>query len=485
MSEIYRMEIDPLGERKVPKGAYYGPQTSRALENFPITGYGWHSAFISAIGMVKTACAKANMDVGLLDPAIGKYIVVAAEEVAEGKHNAHFVVDAIQGGAGTSFNMNANEVIANVALEKMGLEKGDYKTISPNDHINMSQSTNDVVPTSAFVAAHKEMDKLLATVERMIKTLEQKAEELDHVVKIGRTHLQDAAPIRLGQEFKAWAEVLKRDYARMGRTTNNLLNINLGATAVGTGLNSNPKYIKLAVKYLSEITRYGLQTPESLVDATQNSDNYTAISASLKITMINMSKIANDIRLMASGPFCGFREIHLPERQAGSSIMPGKVNPVMPELINQVAFQVLGNDNTICLAAQAGQLELNVMGPVLVFNLMQSITIMNNAFDVFDRFCLQGITANEEYLQEKVAKSATVATALNVHIGYNLSAEIAKMAHKGGHGTVKQICLSPEMQERIKKETGKYLSEKDLDIILNPAGMTEMGIPGEQLLDKK
>ena len=484
MSEKYRIETDPLGERKVPREAYYGPQTSRALENFPITGYKWHAAFISAIGMVKMACAKANIDVGLLDPTIGKYIVVACQEVADGKHNDHFVVDAIQGGAGTSFNMNANEVIANVALEKMGHEKGDYKIISPNDHINMSQSTNDVVPTTAFLAAHKEMDKLLATTWRMIETFEEKADEFDHVVKIGRTHLQDAAPIRLGQEFKAWAEVIKRDFARMGRTTNNLLNINLGATAVGTGLNSNPKYIKLAVQYLSEISRYGLQTPESLVDATQNTDNYSAISASLKITMINMSKIANDIRLMASGPFCGFREIHLPERQAGSSIMPGKVNPVMPELINQVAFQVTGNDHTICLASQAGQLELNVMGPVLVFNLMQSITIMNNAFKVFDELCLRGITANEEYLKEKVAKSATVATALNVHIGYNLSAEIAKMAHKGGNGTVKEICLTPDMQERIKEETGKYLSEADLDIILNPRKMTEIGIPGEELLTR-
>ncbi|MCL2621019.1 MAG: lyase family protein, partial [Defluviitaleaceae bacterium] len=221
MSDGYRIERDPLGERRVPKEAYYGPQTSRALENFPITGYKFHEAFIYAIGMVKMACAKANMDLGLLDASIGKYIIDAAEEVAGGKHNDHFVVDTIQGGAGTSFNMNANEVIANVALEKMGLTKGDYKTINPNDHVNMSQSTNDVVPTSAFLAAHKEMDKLLATMERMIATFDEKAKEFDHVVKIGRTHLQDAAPIRLGQEFKAYAEVLKRDLARMGRTTNN------------------------------------------------------------------------------------------------------------------------------------------------------------------------------------------------------------------------------------------------------------------------
>jgi len=316
----------------------------------------------------------------------------------------------------------------------------------------------------------------------LFQTFEVKVAEFDYVVKIGRTHLQDAAPIRLGQEFEAYAAVLKRDLARMGRTTNNLLNINLGATAVGTGLNSNPQYIKLAVKYLGEISRYGFYTPESLVDATQNTDNFTAISASLKITMINMSKIANDIRLMASGPYCGFREIYLPERQAGSSIMPGKVNPVMPELINQVSFQVIGNDHTICLASQAGQLELNVMGPVLVFNLMQSITIMNNAFRVFDEYCLRGIAANEEYLAEKVANSATVATALNAHIGYDLSSEIAKKAHKGGFGTVKEICMTDEMQERIKKQTGKYLSEDDLNIILNPRKMTEMGIPGEELL---
>ncbi|MCL2855667.1 MAG: aspartate ammonia-lyase [Defluviitaleaceae bacterium] len=485
MTEEFRIERDPLGERKVPADACYGPQTSRALENFPITGHRFHEAFIVAIGMVKKAAAMANKQLGLLDAAIGDAVIEAADEVAKGLHSDCFVVDVIQGGAGTSFNMNANEVIANVALVKMGMKKGDYKTISPNDHVNMSQSTNDVVPTSAFIAAHMEMDKLLATTRRMIQTFEEKAKEFDHVVKIGRTHLQDAAPIRLGQEFTAYAEVLKRDLARMGRTTANLLNINLGATAVGTGLNSNPQYIKLAVDYLSDITGYKLHTPDSLVDATQNTDNYTAISASLKITMINMSKIANDIRLMASGPYCGFREIYLPERQAGSSIMPGKVNPVMPELINQVSFQVIGNDHTICLASGAGQLELNVMGPVLVFNLMQSITMMNNAFRVFDEYCLRGITANEDYLQGKVANSATVATALNVHIGYNLSAEIAKMAHAGGHGTVKQICMTPEMQERIKNETGKYLSEADLDIILNPRKMTEMGIPGEELLNKK
>jgi aspartate ammonia-lyase len=468
-----RIEKDFLGSKEVPMDAYYGIQTLRAMENFPITGYRIHEELIKALAIVKKAAALANMDVQRLDPEIGNAIIKATDEIIEGKWHDHFIVDPIQGGAGTSINMNANEVIANRALELLGHEKGEYAYLSPNSHVNMSQSTNDVFPTAVHIAILNLIEKLLATMQYMHEVLKEKARQFDHVIKMGRTHLQDAVPIRLGQEFEAYSRVLERDMKRIQQSRQHLYEVNMGATAIGTGLNADPCYIKNVVKYLAEISGLPLVGAKHLVDATQNTDAYTEVSAALKVCMINMSKIANDLRLMASGPRAGLGEITLPARQPGSSIMPGKVNPVMAEMINQVAFQVIGNDHTICLASEAGQLELNVMEPVLVFNLLQSITIMNNAFRAFTEYCLKGIEANEERLKEYVEKSVGVITAINPHIGYEAAARIAKEAILEGK-SVRELCLQYGV-----------LTEEELDVILNPYEMTEPGIPGATLFDRQ
>jgi aspartate ammonia-lyase len=404
-TEKKRIEKDFLGQKEIPFDAYYGIQTIRAVENFPITGYRIHESLIKALAMVKKAAAIANMNTTRLYKDLANVIIQAADEIIAGKWNDQFIVDPIQGGAGTSMNMNMNEVIANRGLELLGHPKGDYFHLSPNTHVNMSQSTNDVFPTAIHISTLTLLENLLVTMQDMQKVFKQKAVQFEKVIKMGRTHLQDAVPIRLGQEFEAYSRVLTRDINRIKHTREHLLEVNMGATAVGTGLNADPKYIKDVVKQLAEISGFPLVNAEHLVDATQNTDAYTEVSAALKVCMMNMSKIANDLRLMASGPRAGLGEIRLPARQPGSSIMPGKVNPVMPELINQIAFQVIGNDHTICLASEAGQLELNVMEPVLVFNLLQSISIMNNGFRVFTDHCLAGIEANEERLKEYVDKS--------------------------------------------------------------------------------
>lgn len=469
----YRIERDFLGEKKVPVHAYYGVQTIRAVENFPITGYRLHPELIKALAMVKKAAAMANMDIKHLYEGLGKPIVQAADEIINGQWHDHFIVDPIQGGAGTSINMNTNEVIANRALEIMGKEKGNYRELSPNSHVNMAQSTNDVFPTAIHISTLNLIEKLVATMERMRDVFKQKAQEFDHIIKMGRTHLQDAVPIRLGQEFEAYCRVVDRDIKRIKQSRQHLYEINMGATAVGTGLNADPRYIKLVVKYLAEISGLPLVGAEHLVDATQNTDAYTEVSAALKVCMMNMSKIANDLRLMASGPRAGLGEIVLPARQPGSSIMPGKVNPVMPEMINQVAFQVIGNDNTICLASEAGQLELNVMEPVLAFNLLQSLSIMNNAFAVFTDYCLSGIQANEERMKEYVDKSTGIITAVNPHIGYEVAARIAREAILNGK-QVRDLCLQYDV-----------LTEEELDIILNPYEMTEPGIAGASLFERQ
>ncbi len=467
-----RIEKDFLGEKEVPLEAYYGVQTLRAMENFPITGYRIHESLITAMAMVKKAAALANMETGQLNKRIGQAIVDAAEEIINGRLHDQFIVDPIQGGAGTSINMNANEVIANRALEILGYEKGDYFQVSPNSHVNMSQSTNDAFPTAIHIATLMMLEKLLETMEALRDTFAKKALEFDHVIKMGRTHLQDAVPIRLGQEFEAYRRVLSRDIVRIQQCRQHLYEVNMGATAVGTGLNADPRYIENVVKHLAEISQFPIKGAEDLVDATQNTDAYTEVSAALKVCMINMSKIANDLRLMASGPRVGLGEISLPPRQPGSSIMPGKVNPVMAEVINQVAFQVIGNDHTICLASEAGQLELNVMEPVLVFNLLQSISIMNNAFRVFKDYCLEGISANEEVMKSYVEKSAGIITAVNPHLGYEVAARIAREAILTGK-SVRELCLHYQV-----------LTEEELDLILDPYEMTHPGIAGASLLFK-
>ncbi|MGR3208743.1 aspartate ammonia-lyase [Bacillus glycinifermentans] len=468
----YRTEKDFLGEKNIPADVYYGIQTLRAAENFPITGYKIHEEMIKALAVVKKAAALANMETKRLYKGLGDAIVQAADEMIEGKLHDQFIVDPIQGGAGTSMNMNANEVIGNRALELLGHQKGEYIHLSPNTHVNMSQSTNDVFPTAIHISTLKLLEKLLDTMEYMLSAFKKKASEFDHVIKMGRTHLQDAVPIRLGQEFEAYSRVIERDIKRIKQSRQHLYEVNMGATAVGTGLNADPRYIENVVKHLADISGLPLVGADHLVDATQNTDAYTEVSAALKVCMMNMSKIANDLRLMASGPRAGLAEISLPARQPGSSIMPGKVNPVMAELINQIAFQVIGNDHTICLASEAGQLELNVMEPVLVFNLLQSISIMNNGFRSFTDHCVTGIEANEKRLKAYVEKSAGVITAVNPHLGYEAAARIAREAILTGQ-SVRDLCLQNDV-----------LTEEELDLILNPYEMTKPGIAGAELLNR-
>lgn len=465
-----RIEKDSLGSMSVPPDAYYGVQTLRAVENFPITGARVHAALIEALAHVKLAAAKTNARLKRLPHGIADAIAQAATEVAGGEWADQFIVDAIQGGAGTSINMNMNEVLANRALEIMGFAKGDYFHCSPNNHVNMSQSTNDAIPTALRIAAYRSSEKLVATLKETRRSFARKAEQFDDVLKMGRTHLQDAVPIRLGQEFGAYGRVLERDIGRIERAMEGLLAVNMGATAVGTGLNATPDYIRLVVEELAADLGLPIRTADDLVDATQNTDAYTELSAALKVLAVNLSKICNDIRLMASGPRVGLNELSLPPRQPGSSIMPGKVNPVMAEVVNQVAFQVMGNDHTICLACEAGQFELNVMGPVIAYNLLQSLDILAHALDVFDRFALQGMAANRERCQDYVDHSFGIVTALNPHLGYDVAAQLVKEALATGT-PVKALIV----------ERG-LLTAEEMDEILDPVQMTTPGIAGEHLL---
>ncbi|MGE4271996.1 MAG: aspartate ammonia-lyase [Desulfitobacterium sp.] len=465
-----RKEKDLLGMIDVPDNVYYGIQTLRARENFPITGYRPHHELIRALGLVKAAAARANMEIGSMSRDVGAAVVSAALEVAEGRFDDYFVVDVIQGGAGTSYNMNTNEVIANRAIEILGGTKGDYSRVHPNVHVNMAQSTNDVFPTAIRIACLNVADDLLMALKELQAALMSKAQEFDGVIKMGRTHLQDAVPIRLGQEFAAYAQMLGRDIRRIEGASQSLLIVNMGATAVGTGLNADPVYIEKVSDLLREITGLPLRRAENLVDATQNTDAFLEVSGALKTLAVNLSKIANDLRLMASGPRTGFGEITLPAMQPGSSIMPGKVNPVMAEVVNQVAFQVQGNDFTIALACGAGQLELNVMEPVVVFNLLQSLDILRNVIKVFKERCVVGIVANVERCRNLVENSVGVVTAINPHVGYEVASRIAKEAIITGR-PVREIVL----------EKG-VLTAEELEVILNPFEMTKPGISGSELL---
>ncbi len=459
-----RVEKDFLGIKEIPEDAYYGIQTLRAYENFPITSYRIHESLITSVSMVKKAAAEANISTGRLSSHLGNAIINAATDIIYGQYHDQFIVDPIQGGAGTSINMNANEVICNRALEILGKDKGEYSYLSPNNHVNMSQSTNDVFPTTIHLAVIEQIELLLVSMQHMEKIFHKKAKEFDHVIKVGRTHIQDAVPIRLGQEFQSYCRMIHRDIERITHSYKKLYEINMGATAVGTGLNADPAYVSKVVENLSRISGYPLTSAENLVDATSNTDIYTEISGNLKICMLNMSKIANDIRLMASGPRTGLNEINLPPRQPGSSIMPGKVNPVMAEVINQIAFQVVGNDHTIGLASEAGQLQLNVMEPVLVFNLLESIKVMKNGFGVFSDYCIDSIKANESLLKDNVEKSIGVVTALNPYIGYEKASEIAKKALHSGQ-TIRSVCLNEGI-----------LTEMELNKILDTHRMTSPGV---------
>ena len=435
----FRVEKDSIGTKDVPENVYYGVQSLRAAENFHITGLNMHPEIINSLAYIKKAAAITNCEAGLLDKRRTQAIVQACDEILEGKFREDFIVDPIQGGAGTSLNMNANEVIANRAIEILGGKKGDYSVVNPNDHVNCGQSTNDVIPTAGKMTSLRLLKKLKKQLLRLHSALEQKADEFDGVIKMGRTQLQDAVPIRLGQEFKAYSVAILRDLNRMDKAMDEMRTLNMGGTAVGTGLNADESYLRRIVPNLSEISGMDLVQAYDLIDATQNLDSFVAVSGAVKACAVTLSKIANDLRLMSSGPRAGFGEINLPAKQNGSSIMPGKINPVIPEVVNQVAFNAIGNDMTITMAAEAGQLELNAFEPIIFYCLFQSIDTIAYAVNTFVDNCVIGITANETRCRYFVENSVGIITAICPYVGYQKAAEIAKEAIKTGESVRKLI----------------------------------------------
>ena len=426
-----------------------------------------HPEIINSLAYIKKAAAITNCEAGLLDKRRTQAIVQACDEILEGKFREDFIVDPIQGGAGTSLNMNANEVIANRAIEILGGKKGDYSVVNPNDHVNCGQSTNDVIPTAGKMTSLRLLKKLKKQLLRLHSALEQKADEFDGVIKMGRTQLQDAVPIRLGQEFKAYSVAILRDLNRMDKAMDEMRTLNMGGTAVGTGLNADESYLRRIVPNLSEISGMDLVQAYDLIDATQNLDSFVAVSGAVKACAVTLSKIANDLRLMSSGPRAGFGEINLPAKQNGSSIMPGKVNPVIPEVVNQVAFNAIGNDMTITMAAEAGQLELNAFEPIIFYCLFQSIDTIAYAVNTFVDNCVIGITANETRCRYFVENSVGIITAICPYVGYQKAAEIAKEAIKTGESVRKLII-----------ERG-LLTKEQMDEIMDPVQMTEPGISGK------
>lgn len=463
----FRVEKDSIGTKDVPENVYYGVQSLRAAENFHITGLNMHPEIINSLAYIKKAAAITNCEAGLLDKRRTQAIVQACDEILEGKFREDFIVDPIQGGAGTSLNMNANEVIANRAIEILGGKKGDYSVVNPNDHVNCGQSTNDVIPTAGKMTSLRLLKKLKKQLFRLHSALEQKADEFDSIIKMGRTQLQDAVPIRLGQEFKAYSVAILRDLNRMDKAMDEMRTLNMGGTAVGTGLNADESYLRRIVPNLSEISGMDLVQAYDLIDATQNLDSFVAVSGAVKACAVTLSKIANDLRLMSSGPRAGFGEINLPAKQNGSSIMPGKVNPVIPEVVNQVAFNAIGNDMTITMAAEAGQLELNAFEPIIFYCLFQSIDTIAYAVNTFVDNCVIGITANETRCRYFVENSVGIITAICPYVGYQKAAEIAKEAIKTGESVRKLII-----------EKG-LLTKEQMDEIMDPVQMTEPGISGK------
>ncbi|MBO5954252.1 MAG: aspartate ammonia-lyase [Oscillospiraceae bacterium] len=455
----YRIESDSIGSKKVPADAYYGVQSLRGRENFQITGQRLRPEFIDSLAEIKKTCAISNHAVEELDGKIKEAICVACDEILEGKFHDQFICDPIQGGAGTTANMNANEVIANRAIEILGGTKGDYSIVHPNDHVNRAQSTNDVIPTAAKMTAAKLLKKALFELERLNDALMVKAKEFHNVIKMGRTQMQDAVPIRLGSEFGAYSRAISRDILRIKRAMVEMYAINLGGTAIGTALNAHPEYVDLLAPTLSRISNLPLTRAHDLVDGTQNLDSFAYVSAALKTCAISCSKMANDFRLMSSGPRCGFEEINLPAMQNGSSIMPGKVNPVIPEVMSQAAFCIIGNDMTITMAAEAGQLELNYAEPVLYHKLFESIVALTGAVQTLTDNCVVGITANEERCRELVEGSVGVITAICPKVGYAESADIAKTAIKTGE-SVREVLKSKNI-----------FSEEEIEKILDPQTM--------------
>ena len=466
MSEKTRSEKDPLGALDVPEDALYGVQTLRAVQNFPISGLRPLPAFVDATVRIKRAAALTHKETGRLDPKLADAIVKAADEVLAGKNRDQFVVDVYQAGAGTSHNMNCNEVLANRANEILGTKRGSYSPIHPNDHVNMAQSTNDVIPTAIRLACVTELPGLEAAFSELAKAFEKKGKEFDGVLKSGRTHLQDAMPIRLGQEFGAYAGSLSRGLKRVFEAADYLRDLGIGGSAVGTGVNVEPEYPKLMIRHLRESAKVDLREGEDRVQLMQSMGDVAAFSSQLKVLALDLSKIASDLRLMASGPRTGLDEIRLPAVQPGSSIMPGKVNPSIPEMVNQVCFQVVGNDACVSVAAEHGQLELNVMMPVIAYNVLLSMMILQNTARVFAEKTVKGIEANEEMCEYWLERSAALATALAPQIGYARAAEISKQS-------VKENVL---IRDLVKRE--KVLPDAEIDEVLDLRKMTEIGVPG-------
>ena len=457
----FRTERDSLGPKSVPANAYYGAETVRAIENFPISGLRFHPAFFWALGAIKKACALANQRRGALDSRRARAILRAAEEVMAGKLNEHLVTDVLQSGAGVSCHMNVNEVIANRALEILGKKKGDYEFLSPHDHVNQGQSTNDVIPTALRIGAARLLEDFSKVSKLLEASFAQKASQFRRIVKSGRTHLQDAAPLTLGQEFSGYARQLEKGRLRIERAAENLLELGLGGSAVGTGLNTTLSYRRAVIQNLRRITGLPVRSGKNIFELMQSDADLAAVSGALRTYALSIIQISNDLRLLGSGPKTGFAEINLPARQPGSSIMPGKVNPVMPEAAAQVGFQVIGNDLAISLAVQGGQLELNVMRPVIAHNLFQSVEILKNLCRVLRTHCIEGITANAERCRDYAEKSYGIAAALNPHLGYAKAAECVKESVRTGK-TLREVVLGK-----------KLLTSRALDQILSPGNLTE------------
>ncbi len=459
-----RIEKDSLGEIHLPHEAYYGVQTQRAVLNFPVSGWKAHPVMVDAYVYIKKAAAITNAELGLLNKKIAGAIVKAADEVLSGKHREHFVVDVYQAGAGTSHNMNTNEVLANRGIELLGGKRGDYKIINPNDHVNMAQSTNDTFPTAMRLASLIMAKRLMPVIKHFQKTLEKKAKQFSKVVKSGRTHLQDAAPITLGQEFEGYAEIVSRHYDLILSSQKHLADLGIGGTAVGTGLNTHTKYRSLMAKNLSKVTGLKLRPTKNYFESMQSMMPFMELSSAINNFAIDMTKITNDLRLLASGPTTGFAEIIMPAVQPGSSIMPGKVNPSMAEMMNQVLYQVMGNNHTVMMCSQAGQLELNVMMPVMIFNIVWMIEILKNALAVFDDKCVAGLIADEKKCRDYAEKSISIVTALNPIIGYARAAEIAKESVKT-HRSIMDVIRSKNI-----------MPEKELNKVLDLMKLTKPGL---------
>ncbi len=466
MNELrqYRMEQDSIGEKSVPTEAYYGIHALRARENFPITGRRVHPDFIRSVVQIKKAAALTNKEVGELDAERADAIQKACDEILAGKMLDQFIVDPIQGGAGTSLNMNANEVIANRAAEFLGGKRGDYHLVSPTDHVNRGQSTNDVIPSAARITTVRLMQRAQRELIRLDQALEEKAAEFDKVIKMGRTQMQDAVPIRLGQEFSAYASAVRRSIERFNEVGKELCQVNLGGTAIGTGVNANVHYMEKVVPNVAALTGLPLEVASDRIDGTQNMDCFVRVSGVVKACAVSLSKMSNDLRLLSSGPRTGFGEIALPPRQNGSSIMPGKVNPVIPEVVSQVAFAIAGNDMTITMAAEAGQLELNAFGPVLFDRLFDSIESLTGAVSTLIHHCILGITAHPGHCRRLVENSVGIITVICPYVGYDTAARIAKEALKTGC-PIRQLLLEKEL-----------FTPEQLDRILDTFAMTEPGI---------